>query len=89
MSGRTSQRIGLVTRPGDFISRSEVRRFTQGLEKFRVVIFDFEGLDLIGPGSPTNSSVFFLHNQMRGPWTIEAPLLPRRRPRRAWLRLLK
>lgn len=46
----TSPRISLVSRAGDFISRSEAKRFAAGLEKFERVVLDFEGLDLIGQG---------------------------------------
>ncbi|NNC10966.1 DUF4325 domain-containing protein [Planctomonas sp. JC2975] len=47
---RTEPRISLVTYSGDFISRSEAKRFAAGLEKFETVTLDFEGLDLIGQG---------------------------------------
>lgn len=47
---RTEPRISLVTYSGDFISRSEAKRFAAGLEKFQTVTLDFEGLDLIGQG---------------------------------------
>ncbi len=46
----TAPRISLVSRSGDFISRSEAKRFAAGLEKFERVVLDFEGLDLIGQG---------------------------------------
>lgn len=46
----TAPRISLISRAGDFISRSEAKRFAAGLEKFERVILDFEGLDLIGQG---------------------------------------
>lgn len=47
---RTEPRISLVTYSGDFISRSEAKRFAAGLEKFETVTLDFEGVDLIGQG---------------------------------------
>ena len=33
-----------------FVSRSEAKRLTQGLERFRQVILDFTGVTLVGQG---------------------------------------
>ena len=33
-----------------FVSRSEAKRLTQGLERFRLVILDFQGVTLVGQG---------------------------------------
>ena len=33
-----------------FVSRSEAKRLTQGLERFRHVILDFQGVTLVGQG---------------------------------------
>lgn len=34
----------------DFVSRSQAKRLVRGLEKFREVVLDFEGVDLVGQG---------------------------------------
>lgn len=34
----------------EFVSRSQAKRLVQGLEKFREVVIDFEGVDLVGQG---------------------------------------
>ena len=34
----------------EFVSRSEAKRLVHGLEKFREVVLDFEGVDLVGQG---------------------------------------
>lgn len=47
---RTTPRIELVSMEGDFISRSEAKRFAAGLEKFERVELDFRGVELIGQG---------------------------------------
>ncbi|MFT4029201.1 MAG: DUF4325 domain-containing protein [Protaetiibacter sp.] len=46
----SAPRISLIARGGEFISRSEAKRFAQGLEKFEEVILDFAGVELIGQG---------------------------------------
>nr|BFF09696.1 hypothetical protein GCM10025699_09990 [Microbacterium flavescens] len=50
MSGRTSAHIRLVTRPGDFISRSEAKRLATEFETSGSSSSTSKGLDLIGPG---------------------------------------
>ncbi|MFT4229516.1 MAG: DUF4325 domain-containing protein [Microbacterium sp.] len=47
---RTTPRIELVSMAGEFISRSEAKRFAAGLEKFSRVELDFTGVTLIGQG---------------------------------------
>ncbi|GGH48708.1 STAS-like domain-containing protein [Microbacterium album] len=47
---KTAPVIKLISREGEFISRSEAKRFATGLEKFTEVTLDFEGLDLVGQG---------------------------------------
>lgn len=47
---RTAPVVKLISREGEFISRSEAKRFAVGLEKFTEVTLDFDGLDLIGQG---------------------------------------
>ncbi|WP_457100129.1 STAS-like domain-containing protein [Microbacterium sp. P5_E9] len=47
---RTTPRIQLVSVAGDFISRSEAKRFAAGLEQFTRVELDFAGVELIGQG---------------------------------------
>lgn len=42
--------VKLVTRQGEFISRSEAKRFAAGLDEFTRVILDFEGVPLLGQG---------------------------------------
>ena len=34
----------------EFVSRSQAKRLVHGLEKFREVVLDFEGVDLVGQG---------------------------------------
>lgn len=46
----TAPRISLVSYSGEFVSRSEAKRFAEGLERFETVVLDFAGLDLIGQG---------------------------------------
>jgi anti-sigma regulatory factor (Ser/Thr protein kinase) len=47
---RTTPRIELVRHGSEFLSRSQAKRFTLGLEEFEHVILDFTGVDLIGQG---------------------------------------
>lgn len=47
---RSTPRIELVTTGGEFLSRSEARRFAAGLEKFDRVVLDFTGVKMIGQG---------------------------------------
>lgn len=42
--------IKLVAFGTSFVARSEAKRLTQGLERFRHVILDFEGVTLVGQG---------------------------------------
>lgn len=46
----TAPRISLISHSGEFVSRSEAKRFAEGLERFETVVLDFAGLDLIGQG---------------------------------------
>jgi len=34
----------------EFVSRSQAKRLVHGLERFREVVLDFEGVDLVGQG---------------------------------------
>ncbi|MDX2342804.1 MAG: STAS-like domain-containing protein [Acidimicrobiia bacterium] len=34
----------------EFVSRSQAKRLVNGLEKFREVVLDFKGVDLVGQG---------------------------------------
>lgn len=45
---RTSARIKLYKRDSSYVSRSEARRLTLGLEKFSTVVLDFTDIDMIG-----------------------------------------
>lgn len=47
---RTTPVVRLTPAEGEFISRSEAKRFAAGLEKFTEVTLDFTGLGLIGQG---------------------------------------
>jgi anti-sigma regulatory factor (Ser/Thr protein kinase) len=47
---RTRTVIRLFAISTKFISRSEAKRLLQGLEKFREVVLDFKGTDLVGQG---------------------------------------
>lgn len=47
---RTTPRISLLSAEGEFISRSEAKRFAAGLEKFERVELDFTDVPLIGQG---------------------------------------
>ena len=47
---RTIPLIKLVQYGGDFLSRSEARRFAEGLEQFERVVLDFTGVEMIGQG---------------------------------------
>lgn len=45
---KTEIKIKLFTTGGVHISRSQARRVLSGLEKFKIVVFDFEGVPLVG-----------------------------------------
>lgn len=45
---KTEIKIKLFTMGGVHISRSQARRILSGLEKFKIVVFDFEGVPLVG-----------------------------------------
>lgn len=45
---RTEIRIKLYTMAGVYISRSQARRVLAGLEKFKVIVFDFDKVTVIG-----------------------------------------
>jgi len=47
---RTTPRIELVRVGGEFLSRSEAKRFAAGLEKFDRVVLDFTGVQMVGQG---------------------------------------
>lgn len=47
---KTRTIIKLFTINTRFVSRSEAKRLLRGLEKFREVVLDFEGVDLVGQG---------------------------------------
>jgi len=45
---RTEIRIKLYTMAGIYISRSQARRVLAGLEKFKVIVFDFDKVSVVG-----------------------------------------
>ncbi len=45
---KTEVRINLYTAEGVHISRSQARRILSGLEKFSIILFDFENVPLVG-----------------------------------------
>lgn len=47
---RTRPRVKLAETGGYFVSRSEARRLTQGLERFEEVELDFSGVESVGQG---------------------------------------
>ncbi len=47
---RTRTVVRLFAIGTEFVSRSEAKRLVHGLEKFREVVLDFEGVDLVGQG---------------------------------------
>ena len=47
---RTVPRIQLISHGGEFVSRSEAKRFAVGLEKFRRVVLDFTDVPMVGQG---------------------------------------
>lgn len=47
---RTTPRVELVQHGSEFLSRSQAKRFTLGLEQFQRVELDFTGVDLVGQG---------------------------------------
>jgi len=42
--------VRLVSLDGEFVSRSEAKRFAAGLERFDRVVLDFTGVPLVGQG---------------------------------------
>jgi hypothetical protein len=59
---RTQTTVRLASFGVQLLSRSEARRVTTGLERFRHVTVDFTGVDLVGLGSSRGrSDVFSLH----------------------------
>ena len=47
---RTRTIVRLFAIDTEFVSRSQAKRLVHGLEKFREVVLDFEGVDLVGQG---------------------------------------
>ena len=47
---RTRTVVRLFAIGTEFVSRSQAKRLVHGLEKFREVVLDFEGVDLVGQG---------------------------------------
>ena len=47
---RTTPRVELIQHGSEFLSRSEAKRFAQGLDQFTQVDLDFTGVDIIGQG---------------------------------------
>jgi hypothetical protein len=47
---RTRTIVRLFSIGTEFVSRSQAKRLVHGLEKFREVVLDFEGVDLVGQG---------------------------------------
>jgi anti-sigma regulatory factor (Ser/Thr protein kinase) len=47
---RTRTVVRLFSIGTEFLSRSQAKRLVHGLEKFREVVLDFEGVDLVGQG---------------------------------------
>jgi len=47
---RTRAVVRLFAIGTEFVSRSQAKRLVHGLEKFREVVLDFEGVDLVGQG---------------------------------------
>lgn len=47
---RTRTVVRLYAIGTEFVSRSQAKRLVHGLEKFREVVLDFEGVDLVGQG---------------------------------------
>ncbi len=47
---RTIPRVELVHHGSEFLSRSQAKRFALGLERFRQVVLDFTGVELVGQG---------------------------------------
>lgn len=47
---KTEVRIDLSKRKGTYISRSEAKRILFGLEKFKIVILNFKGIETVGQG---------------------------------------
>ena len=45
---KTEIRVKLYTTGGVHISRSQARRILSGLEKFKIILFDFEKVPIIG-----------------------------------------
>ena len=49
-SSGTRTIIRLCTHASAFVSRAEAKRLLHGLEKFREVVLDFAGVDMVGQG---------------------------------------
>ena len=47
---KTRSVIRLFAIGTEFVSRSQAKRLVNGLEKFREVVLDFKGVDLVGQG---------------------------------------
>jgi len=47
---RTRTIVRLFAIGSEFVSRSEAKRLVRGLEKFREVVLDFDGVRLVGQG---------------------------------------
>jgi hypothetical protein len=47
---RTRTVVRLFAIGSEFVSRSQAKRLVHGLERFREVVLDFEGVDLVGQG---------------------------------------
>ena len=47
---KTRTVVRLIAIGTEFVSRSQAKRLVNGLEKFREVVLDFKGVDLVGQG---------------------------------------
>ena len=47
---KTRAVIRLLAIGTEFVSRSQAKRLVNGLEKFREVVLDFKGVDIVGQG---------------------------------------
>ena len=47
---KTRTIVRLFTIGTEFVSRSQAKRLVRGLERFREVVLDFDGVDLVGQG---------------------------------------
>lgn len=59
---RTEIRIKLYTMSGVYISRSQARRVLAGLEKFKVIVFDFDKVSVVGQAFADEIFRVFHHN---------------------------